>query len=171
MRHAAQAALDAGAPHVVVVTGAKADEVTAALMGLEGVSTCFNSDWKSGIASSLGAGLRSLPNGKVDGVLVTLADQPHVTAEMLRKLLAAFENGHRLVAAEYDGVRGVPAVFGCEFFGDLAELQGDSGAGAWLRARSGDVHPIPMEGAALDIDTPEDLPKLADLTTPTRRTE
>lgn len=155
---------------VVVVTGANAEDVRAALKGVQGVDTCFNSEWESGISSSLAAGLRSLTGSNdVGGVLVTLADQLHVTAELLTKLLGAFQGGHRLVAAEYDGVIGVPAVFGREFFGELSRLGGDSGAGAWLRARSKDVRSIPMNEAAFDVDTPGDVPKLDPAVTTTRR--
>lgn len=169
MRRAALAALDAGASRVVVVTGANAREVSAVLLGLQGVGTCFNPEWESGISSSLAAGLRALDdNDDVDAVLVTLVDQPHVTAEPLTRLLAAFQSGHRLVAAEYNGVIGVPAVFGTEFFRELCELQGDSGAGVWLRARISDVKTIPVLSAALDIDTPDDLQAL-DTSVPTTR--
>ena len=153
---AAQAALDTVAPDVIVVTGSNAEGVTAALSGMPRVRTCFNPEWKSGISSSLVAGLGSLDND-VDGLLVTLADQPQVTSELLSKLLTAFRDGHRLAAAEYNGVIGVPAVFGQELFGELAGLTGDSGAGAWLRARSKKVKTVPMKTAALDIDTPSDL--------------
>lgn len=129
---------------------------------MDGVDTCFNSRWESGVSSSLAAGLRSLgEGGGIDGVLVTLTDQPRVTAEQLASLLAEFQNGpHRLVAALYNGVIGVPAVFGREFFRDLESLKGDSGAGAWLRAHSKVVRAIPVPSAAFDVDTPTDVSEL-----------
>ncbi len=134
---------------------------------MQGVETCFNPEWESGLSSSLSSGLHSITEGAdPDGVLVMLADQSHLTGQMLMRLLAAFQEGHRLVAAQYDGVIGVPAVFGSEFFAELSRLTGDSGAGAWLRARSRDVRSIPLSDAAYDVDIPGDLPNPAAGSTP-----
>lgn len=144
-----------------MVVGADAEKVLAAVQNLDGITVCRNADWKSGLAASLKAGLRAVKNvDSIDGVLVTLADQPHVTAEVLRQLTQSFAAGHRLVAAEYQGVLGVPAVFGKEYFDDLDRLSGDAGAGSWLRARASEVTSVAVSGAALDIDTEGDVQKL-----------
>ena len=74
----------------------------------------------------------------------------------LASLIARFDEDNRLVASSYNGVIGVPALFGREFLEELATLTGDAGAGAWLRARSDSVTRVPMEKAALDIDIPSD---------------
>jgi CTP:molybdopterin cytidylyltransferase MocA len=52
---------------------------------------------------------------------------------------------------------GVPAIFPRSRFTDLTELRGDVGARALLRRNPDRVVRVPMESAALDIDTPEDL--------------
>ncbi|HEY3257782.1 MAG TPA: nucleotidyltransferase family protein [Gemmatimonadaceae bacterium] len=161
VRRAVAAAVEAGADPVVVVLGAHPGLVAETLPGLQPVRAVVNRSWESGLASSLNAGLREITDdGSCDGVLVMLADQPLVDAASLRQLLSAFDSDHRLVAAEYAGVVGVPAVFGKEYFGELMELTGDAGAGAWLRERSTEVTRIPMSHAAVDIDTPSDAVRL-----------
>ncbi len=163
MRRAVQAALDAGANPVIVVLGSDEEKVRAAIAGMANVSTCVNPDWKTGLSSSIKSGLDCIThNANVDGVLVTLSDQPRVTAPVLRKLTESFVAGHRLVAAAYDGVIGVPAIFGKEFLEELSGLSGDFGAGGWLRARGNDVRSIPMTDASFDVDTPMDIAKLKD---------
>lgn len=155
------AALEAGAGPVVVVVGADAEKVLATIQDLDGITICRNQEWKSGLATSLRAGLRAVRNiGGIDGVLVTVIDQPHVTARILAQLIQSFVSGHRLVAAEYQGVVGVPAVFGKEYFDELDQLSGDSGAGSWLRARTGEVTSVAVTEAALDIDSENDVQKL-----------
>ncbi|MEJ7811421.1 MAG: hypothetical protein WKG32_13500, partial [Gemmatimonadaceae bacterium] len=67
----------------------------------------------------------------------------------------------RIVAAEYAGTVGVPAVIGREHLGELLAFTGDGGAGRWLRARGAAVTRVAMPGAALDVDTPEDVERLA----------
>jgi CTP:molybdopterin cytidylyltransferase MocA len=47
-------------------------------------------------------------------------------------------------------------------FAALGELSGDQGAKALLQSPGFEVRSIPFEDAAIDIDTPADLQKLAD---------
>lgn len=157
---ASEAVVEAGADPVVVVVGAHAEQVRPALDEVRGISVVVNTQWETGIASSLVAGLHAIADEAWDGVLVTLADQPFVSAETLRRLLRAFHSGARLVASDYDGAPGVPAVFGAEYVPELLRLTGDSGAAKWLRGRASDVTVIPAEGL-FDVDTPADLERLA----------
>jgi CTP:molybdopterin cytidylyltransferase MocA len=161
VRRAAIAAAGAGAAPVIVVLGADADQIGPALTGLPSVTTVFNRDWQTGLASSLAAGLRELTEkSSCDGVLVVLGDQPLVDAPALERLLAAFDSEHRIIASEYDQTMGVPVVFGREHVAELMRLTGDSGAGRWLRARAGTVTRVPLQGAAMDVDTPQDVDRL-----------
>lgn len=159
---AAAAAVKAGADPVVVVLGANSDQIETVLTGLPEVIAVVNPAWETGLASSLAAGLRAaLDAADCDGVLVTLADQPLVDAEALKRLIAAFGAKHRIVASAYNGTVGVPALFGKEYLPSLMRLTGDTGAGPWLRSRLDDVTLLPLEGAALDLDTPPDAARLA----------
>jgi molybdenum cofactor cytidylyltransferase len=91
---------------------------------------------------------------------VMLADQPLIDAASLSQLLNAFNTDDRIIASEYDDTIGVPVVIGREHVPDLMQLKGDSGAGAWLRKRIGQVTRIPMARAAMDVDTPSDAARL-----------
>lgn len=172
VRRAAKAAADAGANPVVVVIGANADMVAPALLGLGRVTVVVNHDWASGLASSLRTGLRvlfdaamasgvTLKTPALDGVLVTLADQPHVDACALRTLMAGFDEDARLVAAGYRNTIGVPAVFGREHIASLMRMTGGTGAGQWLREHASAVKRVPLEAAALDVDVPSDAARFA----------
>jgi len=168
VRRAARSAADAGAAPVIVVVGATAADTILALNGLPLTSTVFNERWREGLASSLVTGIRELQrlDARVDGVLLVMADQPLVDAAALRRLLAAFAEGARLAAAEYSGTTGVPAVIGREHLDSLLALEGDAGAGRWLRKKDRAVRRVPLPEAALDVDTTEDAALLATLATP-----
>lgn len=159
VRRAALAASNAGANPVVVVLGADAKMVEAALAGLPSVKTVHNPQWKTGLASSLNIGVGALLDAEpCDAVLITLADQPLVDASVLKRLFALFDPEHRIVAAEYDDHRlGVPAVFAREYATDLMRLTGDSGAGPWLQSRSSEVTAVRLGEVLRDIDTPSDV--------------
>ena len=159
---AVAAARAAGADPVIVVLGAHASKIQPALAGFAGLIVVINPAWESGLASSLAAGLRAAAqDDSRDGVLVTLADQPLVDAGVLRRLITAFHGGARLVASGYQGVPGVPALFGREHVPELLTLTGDAGAGPWLRKRLSDLTIIPLDAALLDLDTPADAARLA----------
>jgi CTP:molybdopterin cytidylyltransferase MocA len=157
VRRAVIAAHDAGADRVFVVLGHEASRVSKALEGLDYMGLVFNESWQTGIASSLRAGLSAA--AEYDAALITLADQPLVDAGILRTLLETFSPDRRIVASAYDGTLGVPVVVGSEHFPALMSLEGDRGAGVWLRAAP-DVTPIPFDAPAFDIDTPADLARL-----------
>lgn len=167
VRRAAAAALAVGARPVVVVLGAGAAVIAPVLHGLAGVEVTLNPDWQRGVASSLAAGVRAVrAAGGCDGLLVLLADQPLVAAAALRPLIAAFAGGRRVVAAAYADVVGAPAVIGAERLDELLALEGDRGAGSWLRALGDAVAAVPLPVAAVDVDTPADLARLREAAAP-----
>ncbi|GLC25974.1 4-diphosphocytidyl-2C-methyl-D-erythritol synthase [Roseisolibacter agri] len=162
VRRAARAVLEAGATPVVVVLGAESERVRTALDGLAGIELLVNERWSDGLATSLTSGVRTLlAIALVDAVLLTLADQPLVGAPELAALVARLTDSRGIVAAEYAGIVGVPAVVAREHVDALLGLSGDRGAGAWLRSLGDHVVRVPMPAAAMDVDTPSDAARLA----------
>lgn len=167
VRRAARAALGAGARPVVVVLGARAEEVAPALDGLAGVEVVVCAEWARGLSASLAAGLDAVeraagraPRDPLDGVLLTVCDQPLVDAAALGAVLAAFGGPGSAAAAEYGGTVGVPAVVGRAHLPTLRALTGDAGAGRWLRAHPELVVRVPMPAAGVDVDTADDVARL-----------
>ena len=157
---AAIAARDAGAAPVLVVLGSDADRISPVLERLPDVRTIHNANWESGLASSLSAGLAVVAEyPEIDGAMIVLADQPLVDAADLRSLVEAFDSS-RVVASSYADTIGAPAIIGHEYFEELSHLEGDRGAGAWLRSRKDEVTVIPLTSPAIDIDTLDDLARL-----------
>lgn len=161
VRRVAEAALAAGLAPVVVVTGFARTETEAALAGLD-VRFTQNAAFASGLASSLKAGVASLPP-EVSGAAILLADMPKVSDELLRALVAAFAGNtdSSAVAPTFKGQRGNPVIIRRTLFEAVSGLQGDVGARQLLRGR-GDVVEVAVEddGVALDVDTPETLRSL-----------
>ncbi|MGQ0834804.1 MAG: nucleotidyltransferase family protein [Gammaproteobacteria bacterium] len=149
-------AVEVAGHSVTVVLGAHSVELTA-LLRHSPASVIVNREWSEGIASSIRAGVARLP-GSCDGALIVLADQVAVTTEDLRRLSGAWRRQPEfLVAAQYNGITGVPAIFPRTSFADLGALRGDRGAQLLLHRNPDRVVRVPMPSAALDVDTPEDL--------------
>lgn len=149
-------AVEVAGHSVTVVLGAHAPGLTPLLRHTP-ASVIINRDWEEGMASSIRAGMSQVP-GSADGVLLMLADQPDVTADDLRRLVGAWRRrSDSILAAQYSGVAGVPAIFPRWAFRDLGDLRGDRGAQALLKRYIDRVARLPMLSAAVDIDRPEDL--------------
>jgi molybdenum cofactor cytidylyltransferase len=163
VRRVGKTVADAGASVVVVVVGAEIARVSQALAGFSFTRMVVNEHWQNGLASSLAAGIREVQclDTRADGVLITTSDQPLVSVEALAEMLNAFDEGSRLVAAAYSGTIGVPAVVAFEHFEELLALDGDAGAGRWLRTKGDAVRRIAMPEAAVDIDTADDVAMLS----------
>lgn len=144
----------AGCEPVVVVLGAKADEVRATA-SLDGVTVVDNPEWESGMGSSLRTGLHAV--GIVDAVVVLPVDTPGVTVAALHRLMALAEP-KALARAVYDGVVGHPVLIGSDHFpGVVASAAGDQGARDYLKANT--VRHVECADVAdgADIDLPDDL--------------
>jgi molybdenum cofactor cytidylyltransferase len=159
VRYCARVALDAGCRPVVVI-GANAEAVRKELEGVDGFIE-ENRDWEKGPGTSVRAGLAALLRAAPDvaGTLITLVDQPLITAEDLRELTAS-ETG--IAAAAFEGTVGSPAYFGREYFEELSKLPDGVGAKVIL-IRAGDkLRQVPIPCAGVDVDTPEQFDRLMD---------
>ncbi|HEY1949728.1 MAG TPA: nucleotidyltransferase family protein, partial [Bryobacteraceae bacterium] len=133
LEHCVGQALEAQLNPVIVVVGAGAPEVRAAIAA-QPVEIVENPAWQSGMGSSLSAGMQRLLNARAAAVAVLLADQPRVLAEHLIAMRQLLETCSALaVAAQYSGGLGVPAFFKRELFAALAGLPPEAGARRLLR--------------------------------------
>ncbi|MDH4003964.1 MAG: NTP transferase domain-containing protein, partial [Gammaproteobacteria bacterium] len=90
-------------------------------------------------------------------------DQPLITAHHLQALIDTWSGADdEIMATAFAGTTGPPVLFPRGAFEALGELSGDEGAKSVLRDPRFDVRTVPFEDAAVDIDTPTDLEKLAD---------
>jgi CTP:molybdopterin cytidylyltransferase MocA len=147
---------DGGAAPIVVVTGAVA-------VDLPGVLAVHNPDWRSGMGSSLAAGLATVPED-CGAAVVALVDQPLVGPEAVRRLIAAYLAGARVAVAAYGGAPRNPVLLAREHWPEVATLAaGDTGARAFLRARPELVTLVECgdTGSPDDLDTRSDLERLS----------
>jgi molybdenum cofactor cytidylyltransferase len=162
IRHAAEALVNAGCSPVGVVLGSEIAGSSAELVGL-GVHILINEEWKSGMGLSIVHGMRQLLliEPMLDAVLITLCDQPEITHEYLKRFLVLFrDSGAGIISSEHRDIKGVPALFSRDHFDKLLSLRGDIGARDLIR-RSTKVATIRTDAVFSDVDTPEDLAKLA----------
>ncbi len=119
-------------------------------------------DPAEGMAASVRTGITTLSaDPTVHAVLVMLVDQWRLTAADLTTLTDTWRStGHHVAAARYNGVVGVPAIFGREHFPVLAASKGDTGARDFLRSGDPSISVVDLANAEADLDSPADLAAL-----------
>jgi molybdenum cofactor cytidylyltransferase len=159
VRWAAEAALASAARPVFVVLGHEAEQVRAALAGLD-VTFVTNPDYAQGIAGSVKRGIAALPAG-ADGAVVCLGDMPRIAAAQIDRLIAAYNpvEGRALCIPTWRGKRGNPVLIGKRFFAEMQALTGDVGARPLISQYPELTCEVAMEDDAVlvDIDTPQAL--------------
>jgi nicotine blue oxidoreductase len=147
---------DGGCAPIIVVLGAAAAQVRSEAQ-LGDATVVENEGWKSGMGSSLRAGLAALGSTDADAVVVLLVDTPGVTSAAVRRV-AEKDGRDALVTARYGQRRGHPVLLGRDHWAGVATLAtADVGARAYLTARSASVQTVPCEDISDDTDM--DLPE------------
>jgi nicotine blue oxidoreductase len=146
---------EGGCHSVTVVAGAVPLEVA-------GATVVTNDQWRTGMASSLRAGLSAQPD-EVDAVVVSLVDQPGIGGVAVGRVVAAVRSGAEVAAASYGGLLRNPVGLHRRHWPAVLEAAtGDRGARAFLAARPELVSPVEVGDVAdpADIDTAADLERL-----------
>lgn len=155
LQHAIHQAKATGLP-VWVVQGAHTLQVSD-----PDVQLILNKDWDEGMASSIRAGITEVAKHRSDAALVMVCDQPHVLTDTLLGMLELQkQTGKAIVAAEYDGKPGTPALFCEELFPLLLTLQGDKGAKQLILDNKQNAVFFGFPEGITDIDTPGDYDAL-----------
>jgi molybdenum cofactor cytidylyltransferase len=161
LRHAVETAVASMCRPIVVVIGAHAELVSLELQSLP-VLIAYNPEWATGIGSSLRLAIQTL--GAIDaieGVVITLSDQPLVTADAVNRIVEAhYQTGKDIVASEYADTHGVPLFIGKRFFDEISALAGTEGAKRVIDRHLEEMTTVPLVEAAFDIDTPNDYERL-----------
>ena len=148
----------AGVGEVVVVVGHRAEEVRAALAGVEGVRFALNDEAGSEMGVSVARGVEAVSGG-ARAVLVALVDQPAVPPSAIEAVVGAWRRtGARLVVPEWEGRGGHPVLVDLAFREQLLSLVPREGLRALFNTHRAEVLRVPAGSpfVARDMDTWED---------------
>jgi molybdenum cofactor cytidylyltransferase len=162
LRRAAETALSSSCRPVLVVLGANVEKILPEIEDLPLIIE-LNKDWRQGMGSSIKAGLSKIlkDTPELEAVILMLADQPLITAEILDRLAEAHSaSGLPIIASEYENTVGVPALFSRPIFDKLLALPDDAGAKSLMQKDPANVKKIPVPEAAVDVDSEEDYYRL-----------
>jgi len=161
LQRTSRVALDCDATKVIVVLGANEEAHRKSIQQLP-VEICVNSNWQTGMGSSLKLGLKSLLERipKLEAVVVMVCDQPGLTTDHVNKLIQTFkESNSPVIASFYANSTGVPALFDKSLFEKLLIIENESGAKKIIQQRKELVKIVDFPQGAIDLDTPDDYQK------------
>lgn len=149
---------------VYVVLGANADRIAPTIAQYQ-VQTIENINWKNGLGNSIAAGVHYIKENQsdYDAILITLADQPLLTADYYNLLIDNFvQNKAKIIASETNNSPCVPAIFDAVYFEKLSQLNQDQGAKEILLAAQNDLYVVRADTNLIDVDSQSDYEKIYD---------
>lgn len=150
----------AGITDITVLTGYWHNAIIKTLP--TGVTQHYVGDWQEGMAASVRAAA-ALDLTGYDGLMIGLGDQAGISATLINSLITDYVSNPVITAANCQGIIGPPVIFPPQSLTVLNQLQGDSGAGKYLR-KLALVSPGSIQSQRVnsltDIDSPMDWHKL-----------
>ncbi|WP_034229122.1 nucleotidyltransferase family protein [Aquimarina pacifica] len=153
-------ALASKASTIACVLGANADIIKKSILSYD-IEIVINSQYSNGLGSSIATGVTHLLPHTLDAVVVLLADQPFITSDYIDMLITSVaKDTQYVIASDYNGKKGVPAIFPEKYFDKLLKLNKDTGAKKILNSKEIKVKTVATKPNLLDIDTLKDYESL-----------
>jgi CTP:molybdopterin cytidylyltransferase MocA len=154
----------AGVDEVVVVLGHHAELIEPVVQDFP-VTLVRNLNPDDGQVSSQRLGLAAL-TGKLDAVIVALADQPLINAQDITALIGAWKKrpeGAAVMFPRVGGERGNPLIFSAEVLAQILVGEAHVGCRQWQATHPETVAPFDTDNRRyrVDIDTLDDLERFA----------
>jgi len=147
---------------IVLVLGHAADQIREQIPG-EGIRIIVNKAYQEGMGSSLRVGIGAI-GSDTQAALIVLADQPFVRSATLDRMIEHYQGFRpQIILPTYRGFRGNPVLLDRSVFAEVATVRGDIGCRAIFGNHLEEIARLEVDdpGILLDVDTPEDLERLA----------
>lgn len=163
LQHVIDAAHHSALSPLILVLGLNGSEVQQQIQTRSALVTNTPKS-STGYGTSLQTGLRALElQGKHEGAMFILGDQPLLRTQSINLLVQAFQQDpSRWVAPSYKGKRGNPVITPTSFFNKIYAIKGDHGPRKHLKDPASRLKLVELEdeGILFDIDSPEDYRRL-----------
>ncbi|MDD5015431.1 MAG: nucleotidyltransferase family protein [Atribacterota bacterium] len=131
-----------------------------------GAEIVLNSEYRSGMSSSIKKALHQISSEDLEGFFVILGDQPFINPSLLYKMLLAFTPDKKeMIVPFYKDRQGNPVFFDGYWKDELMKLSGDVGGRVLIKAHPERIKrfKISDESILLDIDREEDYQRIKNI--------
>ena len=127
IEHTLQNILESNIEYVIVVMGNNQNKIKKMIPYQHNIKTIYNRNYKSGMASSIKAGLKYLPK-ESSHFFIVLADMPEVKKKHYNKMILATKKNKKVPVVPYvNSQQANPVLFSKNFIQKLKSLRGDKG--------------------------------------------
>lgn len=162
LQHAIDTAKQTSIENIIVVLGSNADTILKEIE-TSAIQVVKNDNWQSGMASTIRCGIQASQTlrATIQAAILMVCDQPFVTSDLLSILIKKQEEtGKPIIASRYGDTIGTPALFCKQFFAQLMDLSGDTGAKKIMIEYGDLLDSVPFSQGGIDIDTIDDYEAL-----------
>lgn len=159
IENAVDSVLRGGAEQVVVVTGYRGEELEPLLADRYGsrIILARNEDYRTtDMLCSIQIGCAVMP--RCNAFFLLPGDMPVVRQSTFARLLAARENGGRVIFPTLDGYRKHPPLIDASMLPEILAFHEEGGLRRLWSRLEGDIQTVPVDdkGVWVDLDTQED---------------
>ena len=159
IKHSVKSILDSKINHTVVVLGKNKEKIKKEIPKYKNISFVYNAKYKQGMASSIIAGMKSLPK-ETKFFFISLADMPEIKSIHYNKMITISNKNSKLpIVPFYQSQQANPVLFPIDFKKKLATLKGDRGAKKILAKSKIKKIIFTSNAFVRDLDTLEDFNK------------
>ena len=144
---------------IIVVLGFEKSRVRKIIIKNKKINFVFNKNYKSGMSSSIKAGLKKISKKNI-GFLIVQADMPFISKKIINSLCYAIKNnGQEIVAPIYKRNMGNPIGFKRSMTRILNKTSGDSGAKKMIKRNKKNLTLIRVNSNSIfkDFNTQRDF--------------
>ena len=144
---------------IIVVLGFEKSRVRKIIIKNKKINFVFNKNYKSGMASSIKAGLKRISERSI-GFLIVQADMPLISKKIINSLCYAIENNNKeIVVPIYKRNMGNPIGFKSSMIKILNKTKGDSGAKKMIKRNKKKLSLIKVNSKSIfkDFNTQRDF--------------
>ncbi len=150
--------LDGGADRVIVVTGARGDEVENAIHKTDSVTVVDNPHYLDGKTTTIRAGL-GMVSDDCSAILLLAVDQPRPNWVVRRIVDSHLTNNAIVTSPRYQGHGGHPLAFHPDLLPELREISEErEGVREVMRRHEAEMNGVRFDSpiVRIDLNTPED---------------
>ena len=144
---------------IIVVLGFEKSRVRKIIIKNKKINFVFNKNYKSGMSSSIKAGLKRISERSI-GFLIVQADMPLISKKIINSLCYAIENNNKdIVVPIYKRNIGNPIGFKSSMIKILNKTKGDSGAKKMIKRNKKKLSLIKVNSKSIfkDFNTQRDF--------------
>ena len=126
IKHSVKNILFSSIDELIIVTGHQKEIIEKLIDKNEKIKFIFNKNFKTGMASSIKTGIKSLSN-KTNFFFICLGDMPLVSQNTYNLLIKHKDNSE-IIVPNYKGRQGNPILFAKSMIDQIMTIEGDVGA-------------------------------------------